>query len=67
MLDNLLPFRNTPYKDVPLGISRGLILKMADQKQGFWSIPIEDILNNFEATKEGLTSNSLLNLAGYRY
>lgn len=30
---------------------------MADQKQSFWSIPIEDILKIFEATKEGLTSN----------
>lgn len=30
---------------------------MADQKQSFWSIPIEDILKSFEATKEGLTSN----------
>ena len=31
--------------------------KMADIKQSFWSIPLEDILKSFEASKDGLTSN----------
>ena len=30
---------------------------MADLKQNFWSIPQEDTLKNFEASKDGLTGN----------
>ena len=33
------------------------MLKMADLKQSFWSIPLEDILKKIEASKDGFTSN----------
>ncbi len=33
-----------------------LMLKMADLKQSFWSIPAEDIFKRLKASKDGLSS-----------